>query len=357
MRFPFGRTLVIIAALSAGSSCTTLGPSSIASGRAAYTDVITRTNDEQLLNTLVRMRYAETTTMLVVSSVTTQSEVSLGTGIQTGTGSAKDAYSGNLVPFELSGGYRDTPTISYTPLSGEHYLKQLVTPISLDLYGLLIDSSRDAEAMLRLLTRGIADMESPVQYESARAADLAQTLTLMGRLRRAGLLSFAYDAGADDRITGVALVLQRPAGRTSDDTAALMALLGKPVPEQAGAQVRLPLRMGPVTTAQDSLQLQTRSTLEMLQLASRGVDVPQSQLESGIAPPDEAASAQPFLKVHSGTSAPDDPFVAVQYRGHWFWVDSSDIPSKRGFVAMQTLLMSCLNEKEASRPQLSLPIN
>jgi hypothetical protein len=44
---------------------------------------------------------------------------------------------------------------------------------------------------------------------------------------------------------------------------------------------------------------------------------------------------------------PTDPFVSVQYRGYWFWVESNDIASKRGFSAMQTLLLSCLQENQA----------
>lgn len=350
------RVLAILAALGVCSGCESLGPASIASGRAAYTDVITRTNDEQLLNTLVRMRYAETTTMMVVSAVTSQTEFSVGTGVQTGTGSSKSGFEGNLVPFALNGEYRESPTISYTPLSGAHFLKQLVTPISLDLYGLLVDSARDAESMLSLLTHGLGDMDAPVQYESARAADLAQALNLMGRLRRAGLLSFAYEVGDDDRVTGVDLVLENPDAQPSDDIRTLMKLFGRPLPARSEAQLRLPLRMGPLAAGQDALQVRTRSTLELLQLAARGVEVPEAQLAAGIAPSDEPASAQPFLHVHSSTTEPEDPFVAVQYRGYWFWVDSTDIASKRGFVAMQTLLMSCLNPNNAAQPQLSLPI-
>src|SRR5688572_16993871 len=88
------------AALSAAaaSGCTQLGPSSIANGRAAYTDVITRTNDEQLLGTLVRLRYAETTSMLMVTAVTSQTELTVGSGINVGFGEDR-SFDGNLVPF------------------------------------------------------------------------------------------------------------------------------------------------------------------------------------------------------------------------------------------------------------------
>ena len=40
--------------------CATVGPVSIAAGRGAYAEVINRTEDEQILNVVVRQRYDET---------------------------------------------------------------------------------------------------------------------------------------------------------------------------------------------------------------------------------------------------------------------------------------------------------
>jgi len=348
--------LALCAALAAGGGCASLGPAAIANGRAAYTDVITRTNDEQLLGTLVRLRYAETTSMLMVTAITAQSELRVGSGIQAGTGPQKN-YDGNLVPFSLDGSYSETPTISYEPITGEKYLRRLITPISLDLYGLLVDGSRDAEWMLQILTGGIAGLDSPVHYESPRAADLSKALALMARLRRAGALTFAFRTGDDESVVGVNLLLDNYADGSAEQVSELMALLHKPMPEQAGAPVNLPLQMGRLSSSPEALRLQTRSTLELMQLASSGVEVPESQLAAGIAPPATAASAQPFLVVHSSIEEPEDPFVSVPYRGHWFWIASNDIPSKRGFVAMQMLLQSCLHDEGGLRPQLSLPIN
>jgi hypothetical protein len=121
--------------------------------------------------------------------------------------------------------------------------------------------------------------------------------------------------------------------------------------------VRLELQMGRIASGPESLRVLTRSPFELMRLASQGVQVPDEQLDAGIAPPPVAASAAPFVHVHCATTAPADPFVAVQYRGYWFWVESNDIASKRGFSTMQTLLLSCLQEGSAARPQLTLPVN
>jgi hypothetical protein len=345
----------LCAAAAIGSGCTQMGPASIANGRAAYTDVITRTNDEQLLGTLVRLRYAETTSMLMVTAVTSQTELTVDSAINLGFGQQR-SYDGNLVPFSAGGSYRESPTISYEPLTGAHYLKQLVTPISLELYGLLVDSMADSEWTLRLLTASLAGLDAPVSYESPRAADLARALALMSSLSHAGFLGFSYRTAEEEHVEGVDLVLDYNEA-SSRDVAAFLKLLGKPVPEKTGQQLRFVLQMGRMPAATDSLGVLTRSPFELLRLASQGVQVPDEQLAAGIAPAPVAASATPFVQVHCAPTQPADPFVAVQYRGYWFWVESNDIASKRGFSTMQTLLLSCLQEGSAARPQLTLPVN
>jgi hypothetical protein len=98
--------------------CAWLGPQSIRSSRAAYNDAIIATNSEQLLSTIVSMRYGEPTSMLTVSSITASMHVGAAGGAELGFGRASN-YAGNLVPLTAGGSYEDDPTISYTPLQGE----------------------------------------------------------------------------------------------------------------------------------------------------------------------------------------------------------------------------------------------
>jgi len=51
------------------SGCAVVGPRSISMGRADYNEVINRTEDEQMLLSIVKERYGETSSLLAVSSV------------------------------------------------------------------------------------------------------------------------------------------------------------------------------------------------------------------------------------------------------------------------------------------------
>jgi hypothetical protein len=67
------------------------------------------------------------------------------------------------------------------------------------------------------------------------------------------------------------------------------------------------------------------------------VEVPAQHVrEKRVSPSVESdpASQQDIGRIHSGTTKPEDAYAAVQYRGHWFWVDDSDWQAKRAFTTV-----------------------
>lgn len=304
---------------------------------------------------IVRTRYTESATLLQVASITAQSEMSVGAGGQIGVGPATN-YAGNIVPFSIDGRYRETPTISYTPVSGDKYFKELLTPIELDMYALLVRTSPSAGWVLPLLTSGLGSMNAPIFHKSSKSETLDRTLANMGDLVNDGVLSLVFRLDAQSKVAGVDMVLANYAPDHMEETEALMQALGKPMPAHAGDVIRLAVQTSHGTHQPDALRIQTRSTLELLQLATMGVEVPQAHLEARIAMPNPDGAAHPFIHVRSSSEAPADPMVAVQYRGYWFYVDSTDIDSKRGFLLMQMMLLRCLDDKSNPAPLLSLPL-
>lgn len=59
--------------------------------------------------------------------------------------------------------------------------------------------------------------------------------------------------------------------------------------------------------------------------------------------------------IHSGTQNPQDAFVTVPYRGHWFWIDDRDLKSKRAFSAMLLLFTLADTAEKEPLPVITIP--
>jgi hypothetical protein len=78
----------------------------------------------------VRNRYGERSNLLAVASITANVTVTTNASIEAGPGNS-DNYAGNPVPFRAGFIYEENPTISYTPVGGEQYARQPMSPVSL----------------------------------------------------------------------------------------------------------------------------------------------------------------------------------------------------------------------------------
>jgi hypothetical protein len=104
----------------------------------------------------------------------------------------------------------------------------------------------------------------------------------------------------------------------------------------------------------------TRSMLQiMIELASY-IDVPAKDVEEGrvAAFVDENISDAPALiRVRSGAFRPHEAFVTVQYRDNWFWIDDTDIASKRIFSFMMMLMSLTETGGQTGAPIVTAPTN
>ena len=150
------------------SGCAMVGPKSISNGRSDYNEAINQTEDEQMLLSIVKGRYGETFSLLSVTGVAANVRFKSAAGVEVGVGPDTN-YAGNLVP--LSGGfsYEENPTITYSPVQGEKYLQQLMSPIPLDLLVLIMRTGTYADNYLTFIANRVNDMRNPEFIETASA--------------------------------------------------------------------------------------------------------------------------------------------------------------------------------------------
>ena len=105
----------------------------------------------------------------------------------------------------------------------------------------------------------------------------------------------------------------------------------------------------------------SRSMLEILQELASFIEVPEIHVTEQRAAPmlvddtDLASGVPPLIRIQSRSEEPADAFVAVQYRGHWFWIDDRDFDSKKMFSFLMFLFTLAESGTPQQAPVLTIP--
>lgn len=63
-----------------------------------------------------------------------------------------------------------------------------------------------------------------------------------------------------------------------------------------------------------------------------------------------------LMSVQSDDSYPNENSVAIKYRGAWFYIDDSDLPSKSTFSMLGQIFSLQAGKSKSTAPVLTLPV-
>jgi hypothetical protein len=63
-----------------------------------------------------------------------------------------------------------------------------------------------------------------------------------------------------------------------------------------------------------------------------------------------------LIRIRSG-GKPTGAYVAVEYRGHWFYIEDPDLQSKSTFALLQMVLALQAGDVPSTGPVLTLPVS
>src|SRR4249919_3048277 len=112
----------------ASTGCHHLGPKTVAVDRFDYSAAIADSWKQQTLLNIVKLRYMDLPVFMDVASVVSGYSMQTGVSIN-GTLSTERALQGNYASLGGQALYTDRPTITYVPMTGEKFLRGLITPI------------------------------------------------------------------------------------------------------------------------------------------------------------------------------------------------------------------------------------
>lgn len=350
--------LALGACLAAAGCAHHLGPKTIVNDRFDYSARLADSWKEQTLLNIVKMRYLDTPVFLdvgqIVSGYSLESVVSLG-----GSLSSPTAIQGDSLSLGAAGRYTDRPTITYTPLTGEKFLRGMITPIPARSVFFLIQSGFAADFVLELTTESVNGLRNaPSTMAERRGADpgFRRALDLMRSIQMAGAVRLLVQPGEGKEAATVAAF---PGDNLSDDTLRQVAefkqILGLAPDVHRYRILDSPVRGGP-----DELTLDTRSMLQVLFALALHVDVPVEHVGEGRATPGLepiAPGEGAIFRVRSGREKPADAYAAVRYRDLWFSIDDRDLRAKRTFAFIMFVFTLADTGAAEKLPVLTIPTN
>jgi len=162
-----------------------------------------------------------------------------------------------------------------------------------------------------------------------------------------------------------------PGAEKSPELAELVALLnltpGRRRYEIAVQSGRVPDPARVPTEPSDVLRLVPRSSSEVLLYLANGVEVPAEHLACGLVQPIEDVEGRVLeaqevtrglFEVHAckGHKPPPYAYVAVPYRGYWYYIDDRDLASKETFLFMLKVSRMDFKQQLFEKPVLTIPV-
>ena len=347
---------IVFAALAAVflTGCVNFGPASVARDRFEYTDAISESWKRQMLLNMVKLRYRDAPIFLDVSSIINQyaleGEIDLGL-------SWSDGLAGNSQSIGGRGRYADRPTITYQPLMGKKFARSLMTPIPPSAILSLSQSGYRIDSVFRLCVQSINGIYNRFgRFASAIHAD-PEYYELMASLRT------IQDSW------GFGVRIENP---KSEEWEAVLFFRTENVDPEVAEEIatvkgslglnsklaKYQVVYGSIARDDTEIAIQTRSMLEILNELGSYINVPEDHVtEKRVSPNpvDEKLYAQRLIRVYSTVEKPENAYVAVNYRSHWFWIDDRDLQSK-GLFTFLMFLFSLAETGETERaPVLTLP--
>jgi hypothetical protein len=350
------RLLLVLSLVLPGlAGCTSIGPATLSRDRLDYAAALAEASKRETLLNIVKLRYADALSLVTVSQLvagyTLEGRVDVRSDFFRNTWSLSDDLA-----FGVGGTFSDRPTATYAPIKGDDFARLMLTPIPPSELFAMLATRAPAALTLGLGVQSInglrnwaADARGVTRVDTA----FVDVLQLLEELRNDGILGFGFEAEGDQRTAY--LLLEKQADRPLDPRAArLLELL-----DLDPSMTSFPIRFGFGSGQADEIRIYTRSLLEILGNLAAQIEVPQDDVAAGRTYPTETSPAElsllPSLPVRSRPRKPFNAFVAVEYRGTWYWIDDRNYQAKRVFNVLLLLLNLVDKSGAVQLPVITIP--
>ncbi|MGR9087794.1 MAG: hypothetical protein ACU841_12065 [Gammaproteobacteria bacterium] len=342
------------------------GPDSLHVTHPAYNQAIVNSLSQQMLLNLVRLKYRDQPYFLKVESVTVAPTFTGNLGVNSEIDLGPAA---GLIEPNVGISYSDRPTISYSPLQGEDFLKSILSSISLEAILVMTQSGWSVDRVFGLCIERMNDLynapraSGPTPEEEPEYIKFERVLKLFRELQLTGDMEIGPELDLNKKLDLVMLFKAQHIDRRVIDE--LRALLGFTRQDNHGSG-RVVISNNFLDLKPDQLKVRTRSISSILFYLSHNVEIPKEHVGSGLVTVTEANGGGRFdwdktpagkvFKIKSSAIQPESAYLAVPYRGHWFYIEDNDLQSKSTFMLLMQLFDLQAGQTKFTGPTLTLPV-
>lgn len=332
--------------------CTAIGPSTVTRDRFDYNTAISESWQRQTLLNIVKLRYADMPVFVEVVSVVSgyQLEGSLNVGA---SAASADAVQGDILTFGAGSKYIDRPTITYQPITGSSFNKSFMTPIPPRAILFLIQTGWQAGLVYPLTVDSMNGLRAPIAAGmSQREGDSGyfRVIQLLSEIQKSGAVGMHVKKKGADEATMMLFYRDSLPPEVKKPVEELYTLLNLD-PEAREFTVVY----GRVPQNRSQIAMTTLSMLQIIVKLAGFVDVPPEDIAAGRTVPSMAVQGRELVKIRQGVDKPESAFVAVPYRGRWFWIDDRDFASKRTFTFLMVLFSLTETGGREGLPLVTIP--
>ena len=376
MRERWGIPLTLSVLILSLTACEALGPTALRAGRNEYNSAINTTDVQEFLLNIVRMRFNDKPYVLEISTISARSEWGARvdaayerrdprSGRNTRSRSSNADYTEFGVGASLS--YLEKPSIVYQPLKGDKFVHQMLSPLDLETMFLLRFSGWQMSQILRVFARAVNDVPNAPTAGASTPTGIPEYEAFLG----------AINAMAELEKNGgiiYALVGKTRKGHRKDELAVRVLPSARQSPaflkmtrtfklDPEAKQYRMKIGWGP--EGPGALVVETRPVLSAMFYVGRGIEIPQSVINAGMAHVTLDEDDQPFdwnrvlqglIRIRSSSERPSNAYTAVRYGGYWYYIKNNDIASKETLTMLSIVFTLKSGGQRRAPPVITLPI-
>ncbi len=359
--------VLLIGAVLLTGGCSTLGPQSLKGNRIDYNVSIHRSNNEDLLVNIVRASCFEPLFFLQVGSVSSSFNYGATVGASGTLYETRSASYANMLGASLGASFSEVPTITYAPLQGQQAMKQLMSETPIDRIYLLARGGWSIASLMWIIVQQIGPLynydadwkeDHPLVGSYMKFIELTD---IWSQMQRRGELEFP---GLDKDKHDLPIVPVQMVFKNVQDADRVDRLLGVQTVKTSMPDGRLKSRINLSgrcdTGVTNCVPLRLRSFFGIIyDFASLGVEqkqafpwrqLPPRELEGRL------GTHQGLIKIRTSAVAPAEAYVAVHYRGIWYYIDDNDLVSRGYFTLIGTLFALQPVDAPMAQPLLTLPV-